>query len=478
MTAIRPLPAALLVAALLVAATAPATAQDTTPTDDAVFRSISTRLRSIAENVGPSVVQIFTAAYGPVGGQPGQAAMTFGTQRSTGSGVIVDPDGYIVTNAHVVDGARRVQVLLSARLHGGNAGQSSVGEGGLLLGARIVGVDRETDLAVLKVTSPDPLPALAFGDSDALFQGQLVFAFGSPLGLTNSVSMGVVSAVARQLEQESPMIYIQTDAAVNPGNSGGPLVTATGEVVGINTLIFSQSGGYEGLSFAAPSNIVRVVYEQLRANGRVRRGMIGVTAQTISPWLADGLDLPRDYGVILGDVLPQSPADKAGLKVGDIVLSLDGKPMENGRQFHVNIYGKPFDRDTQVEVLRGGKTVTVPVRVMERQEHSLRFFDLVTPQDNLIRKLGVLALDLDENTAALLPPTRRKTGVIVAAPTADASVLGQSLLPGDVIYSLNGAEVTDLKDLRRLVKELGYGEPAVFQVERDRRLTYLAMQLD
>jgi serine protease Do len=265
---------------------------------------------------------------------------------------------------------------------------------------------------------------------------------------------------------------------VNPGNSGGPLVTAKGEVVGINTLIFSQSGGYEGLSFAAPSNIVRNVYEQLRSNGRVRRGMIGVYAQTVSPWMADGLGLAQDYGVILADVYPKGPADRAGLRVGDIVLSLDGKPMENARQFNVNVYGKPLDKDITIELLRGGKKQTATVRVMERPEPSLRFFDLVTPQNNLIRRLGILALELDEETSKLLPPLRQGKGVIVAAPTADASVLGQPLRPGDVIYSLNGKPVENLSGLRQLVKDLGYGEAAVFQVERERQLMFLTMQLD
>ena len=460
---------------LLAGSVAPTFAQDSE--EEELFSKLSHRLRTISETVDPCVVQIFTAAYGPVGGAPGRVA-TFGTQRSSGSGVILDPQGFIVTNAHVVDGARRVQVLLSQRVGSAGGKGSIVGQSGLLVGARIVGVDRETDLAVLKIEYPHELNYLQLGDSDQLFQGQLVFAFGSPLGLTNSVSMGVVSSVARQLEHESPMIYIQTDAAVNPGNSGGPLVTGTGEVVGINTLIFSQSGGYEGLSFAAPSNIIRNVYEQLRAYGRVRRGMIGVYAQTISPWMAEGLGLARDYGVILADVYPKGPGDNAGLHVGDIVLSLDGKTMENARQFNVNVYGKPLDQDVTLDILRGGKQQTVKVRVMERPEPKLRFFDLVTPQNNLIRRLGILALELNNDTAKLLPPLRRNSGVIVAAPTADASVLGQQLHPGDVIYSLNGQSVSGLKDLRRLVKELIYGEAAVFQVERERQLMFLTMQLD
>ena len=164
------------------------------------------------------------------------------------------------------------------------------------------------------------------------------FRSPSPLGLGDSVTLGVVSAAARQLRPDDPMIYIQTDASINPGNSGGALVDVQGQVVGISTFILSQSGGSEGLGFAAPSNIVRAVYEQIRTDGRVHRGVIGVRAQTITPELAHGLALAQDWGVVLGDVFPGGPADHAGLKVGDIVLTLEGKSMENGRQFQVNLY--------------------------------------------------------------------------------------------------------------------------------------------
>jgi len=445
--------------------------------DDDFFAEIGARLRALSSEVSPAVVQVFTATYGPLdGAQPGASA--FGTRRGSGSGVVLDAGGWIMTNAHVVEGARRVQVLLSPSLRRDPVDDSILPPTGRLIGARIVGIDRETDLALLKIDHGEALPFLKLGDSDALFQGQFVFAYGSPLGLNNSVSMGVVSTVARQLEDESRMIYIQHDAAVNPGNSGGPLVNARGEVVGLNTLIFSQSGGYEGLSFAAPSNIVRTVYEQLRATGRVRRGTLAVRAQTITPWLARGLGLGRDHGVILADVFPGTPAEQAGLRVGDVVIALDGKRLENARQFHVNVYGKPLNQPVTVTVMRDGGPQDIPVVVVERPEPSLRFFDLVSPQRNEVPRLGVLALDLDDDTRQLLPPLRGRDGVIVAAPTAGASVLGQTLQPGDVIYSLNGQPVRNVAELRRLSDAVGYGEPAVLQVERDRQLYFLAMQME
>ena len=230
-----------------------------------------------------------------------------GRQRSGGSGVIVDPSGYVLTNAHVIAGARRVQVMLATRVEPLPGQASILKPQPKLWEAEIIGVDSETDLAVLKIDQSD-LPFLLLGDSDTLRPGQLVFALGSPLGLENSVTMGIVSSVARQLERDHPMIYIQTDTAINPGNSGGPLVNADGHVVGINTLIFSQSGGNEGIGFAAPSNIARAVFEQIRDHGHVRRGEIGVQAQTITSGLAAGSGLFLVTGASCSPM--SSPADR------------------------------------------------------------------------------------------------------------------------------------------------------------------------
>ena len=212
------------------------------------------------------------------------------------------------------------------------------------------------------------LPSLAFGDSDELSAGDLVLAFGSPMGLNNSVSLGIVSAVARQLEPESPMVYVQTDASVNPGSSGGPLVDVRGRIIGINTMINTRGGGNEGLAFAAPSNIVRTAYEQIRQHGHVKRGDIGVRAQTLTPTLAAGLGLTQQTGVILADVLPGSPAAKAGVQPGDVVLSLNGKTMENGRQLQVNLYRLAVgDCDGASRCFVEGKVTTYPVRIAERR---------------------------------------------------------------------------------------------------------------
>ena len=217
---------------------------------------------------------------------------------------------------------------------------------------------------------------------------------GQHQGLAESPD-AVGRPVARQIVADDPMIYIQTDATINPGNSGGPLVDSQGRVVGINTLIFSRSGGREGIGFAAPSNIVRSVFEQIRDTGRVRRGVTGVHAQILTPALAAGLGTPCDWGAILSDVTPGQPADRVGLRPGDIVLSLDGKLMENGRQLTVNLYNKPIGERVHLEVLRGEEELSFEVAVVERSDDPSRFVDFVDPERNL-QPLGILCLEIDD----------------------------------------------------------------------------------
>jgi len=456
---------------VLLAAT-PVSAQIARPAPP-TLESLSSAFQDLSVRVSPSVVQVVVTGYDTLGEGAPSADALLGLRRTGGSGVILDANGYIITNSHVIDGARRVQVLLPRS----PAGSSIVRPRGVSLEATIVGVDDETDLAVLKVAEKN-LPALTLADSDSLRQGQLVFAFGSPLGLENSVSMGVVSAVGRQLELDDPMVYIQTDAPINPGNSGGPLVDTAGRVVGINTLILSQGGGNEGLGFAAPSNIVKTVFDQIKTGGRVRRGTIGVYAQTITPMLAKALKLSQDWGVILGDVFPRTPAAVAGLHIGDVVASLDGKRMENGRQFEVNLYRRAVGDTVTVEVLREGQVMKFPVAVAEREDDPTRFADLVSPERNIVPRLGVLALDIDVRIAKLVGEMRMPRGVLVAARSADPPASDQSLEAGDIIVSLNGTPVTALADLRSFVGRLPARAAVVFQVQRSGQLMFVAFELD
>jgi serine protease Do len=289
--------------------------------------------------------------------------------------------------------------------------------------------------------------------------------------------MGVVSAVGRQLRPEDPMIYVQTDAPINPGNSGGPLVDTAGRLMGINTMIYSQSGGSEGVGFAAPSNIVRTVYEEIREHGRVLRGEIGVRTQTLTPLLAQGLGLAKTSGVVLSDVAPGGPAAAAGLQPKDVILSLDGKPMENGRQFRVNLYSRRVGDTVELEVARGDRALKVPVVVVERPGDPGRLALLVDPERNLVPRLGILGLTVDEDVIKLLGGRiRERSGVAVAAAASDALGFEESgFAPGDVIHRLNRLPITDLDDLHAALEPLRFGDPIVIHVERRGHLIYLAL---
>ena len=464
----------LLAASWWAAAQQPAAPASPEPKPPDSLHDLSNKLETLSRRVSRSLVQIFSSGYVLGGeGETGTNAAVITRQRATGSGVILSADGYIVTNAHVVSNAHRVRVRLAVETPGHAAMQPS----GKMLDARIVGIDRDSDLAVLKIDRTG-LPFLKLGDSDALRQGELIMAFGNPLGLENSVSMGVVSSVGRQIKPDDTMIYIQTDAPINPGNSGGPLVDADARVMGINTFILSQSGGSEGLGFAIPSNVVKNVYAQLKAEGHVHRSEIGVFVQTITPPLATALRLEQDWGVVVSDVTPEGSGDKAGLKVGDILVSLNGKLMMSVRQLEVNLYRYTVGQKVNVEVLRGGSKLTYAVPVTEREDDPMRFADLVDPTKNLVPKLGILGISIDAKISALLPDLRNSFGVVVAAKGGDTAYTGDSLQPGDVIYSVNTEPVSSVEALRMAIDALKDTDPLVLQVERESKLLYITMTIE
>jgi serine protease Do len=437
------------------------------------LHELSAALQSLSQHTGRAVVEIFSTGFAISNEEESGNAALVSRQRSTGSGFIISSDGYIVTNSHVVKGSRRIQVLVANSLDR-PMGRSVTKAIATKVDAKIVGIDRDSDLAVLKIDRTG-LPFLQFGDSEELRQGQLVLAFGNPLGLANSVTMGVVSSMARQIKPDDPMIYIQTDAPINPGNSGGPLLDADGRVVGINTFILTQSGGSEGIGFAIPSNIVRSVVQQIRKDGHVHRGQIGVFAQTITPSLATGLGLSRDWGVVLADVEPEGPAEVAGLKVGDLALSVNGRTMENARQFQVNLFRRPVGEKVTIKVLRGEQELSFPVEVIERDDDPLRFADMVKPEENIIARLGILGIEINQKTSQMLPDLRKKYGVVVAARAA-GSTYSTALDPGDVIYAVNGGVVTSVAALREALDKLKPTDPTVLQIERNGRLTYLDLE--
>jgi serine protease Do len=438
-------------------------------------RGLNEALVGVAETVTPAVAMVTTEAYQQVAYNPAGVS-SFGLRRFGGSGVIVSADGYIVTNAHVVAGARRIQVQLSP--NGAPAGGSIVRPAGRVLPARLVGLDAETDLALLKVDA-EGLRFLELADSDIVRQGQLVVAVGSPSGLESSMTMGVISAVARQLHPDDRVIHLQTDAPINPGNSGGALLDIDGRLVGINTMILTQSGGSEGLGFAVPSNIVRFVIDQMRQSGFVLRGEIGVEAQTVTPSLAAALGLPRESGVVLADVLPDGPADIGGLRIGDLVLSLNAKPMENARQFHVNLYRQRVSSMVTLQVLRGAETLETKVIVLARSNSPERFASHVNERQHLLPRLSILALPIDASIAGVLTgPPRRSYGILVARLAMTTNGPSGDLLPGDIIYQINQETVSTLPELRAVLEKQKPGELVALQVERAGTIRYVEMRLD
>ena len=447
-------------------------AQTRTQPTPAALAQFSTSIEDLAQAASPAVVQI--AARGRVQLEESGVERTgfIANQRSTGSGVIVDPNGYIVTNAHVVLDARHIEVSVI------ELGRSDQPSRQKHFPATIVGLDRETDLAVLKIEAKN-LPTLSFReDTQPLKQGQLVLALGSPLELDNSLTVGFVSAAVRQLSPDKPNFYIQTDAPINPGNSGGPLLDIDGRIAGINTMIMSRSGGSEGIGFAIPSNVVRRTYQGLRRDGRIRRGAIGVIPQDLTRTLAAGLGLDQESGVILSDVDPRGAAEVSGLKVGDIVLAIDGKRIERSSDMAAAIFQHLSGDNLTIDVQRGKERLVKTVAVLARPRTPVDLQELASRDADLIRRLGVLALTLDERVTPTLPDLRRLSGVVVAAIPAEFAGLNPGLTAGDVIYELNGSRIANIQELRAVLDRKGPGAPIALLVERSRQLIYVAFELE
>ena len=459
----------------ILAQSAPKPAPKPTPASDPLVR-MNESMDALTKKVWPSVVQILVSSYGPrAEGGRGETSVVVGRQRSTGSGFVIDADGYIMTNAHVVSGARRVQVVLPNGDADGTLKTALTGKS-IILPARIVGITTELDLALFKVDDMK-LPALPLATYSEVRQGETVFAFGSPIGLRNSLTHGMVSAVARQVDPDSPLIYIQTDAPINPGNSGGPLVNIRGEVVGINTFIVSQSGGSDGLGFAVPSATVRTALRQLKAFGVMRRQEIGMSMQTITPGMAVALGLVRDYGVIVSDVWPGGPAEAAGLKVGDILTSVDGQPADNLPS--VNYYFRLRDStdNVQLVVLRGGAEQKLSVATVEQRSDFDSVAATADPEKSLVPELGILGVEIDARIAAAATGLRDPNGIIVVA-RATGSASDVPLLPRDVIRTLNRRPMTTLQGLRDALRAVTPGTPVTLQIQREGRLMYVTFTLE
>ena len=450
-----------------------ATKPDESASASAALVQFNDALESLAAKVSPAVVQILVTGYGSVHEESRTQTALIVRQHAVGSGVIVDPSGYIVTNAHVVEGAQRIRVALP--IPGDSSRAVPVGKRHILE-ARLVGSHKETDLALLKIDETD-LPTLPLLEQRPRV-GQLVFAIGSPEGLQNSVTMGVISAVSRQADPDKAMTYIQTDAPINPGNSGGPLVDMNGSVVGINTFILSQGGGSEGLGFAIPSRIVDFVYHSLRKYGHVHRVEIGAATQEITPTLADGLQLAQRWGVIIADVKPDGPAAAAGLKVQDIVLTADDRRIETLPQLSSALYLHRLDQVLKLEVLRGDQKKILYVPAIEHRDQMDQLFDAADAEKSLVPRLGILAIDLTDDLRTKIGTLRISSGVIVLGRAADLILPDTGLQTGDIIHALNTTPITSMEALRAAVLALKTGDPVVIQVERSDGLTYLSFEME
>jgi serine protease Do len=371
--------------------------------------------------------------------------------RGVGSGFIVSPDGYIVTNAHVVDGASEVNVKLTDRRE---------------FTAKVIGADKRTDIALIKIDAKD-LPALDLSSPPPVRKGEWVIAIGSPFGFENSVSAGIVSGLHRALPGGQMTPFIQTDVAVNPGNSGGPLLNTAGQVVGVNSQIYSRSGGFMGLSFSIPADVAAKVADQLRTHGKVAHGRIGVGIQPLDQSLAQSFGLPDADGALVGTVEPDSPAAKAGFKSGDIIRKIDGEAVADSTDVTSRIGNMAPGTKTNIEVFRDGKTVTLATTIGTLDDEKV-----ASARPDKAAQGGKLGLA----ARALTPDEKSQVGhdgLVVEQATGPAAMAG--VQAGDVIVGVGSQKVKTVDELRKLVEKSG--KTVALLIERDGRQIYLPIRV-
>ncbi len=384
----------------------------------------------------------------PIPPMPRGPEAPFGPMEGAGSGVIVSSEGYILTNNHVVEGATEVTVTLPDERE---------------FTGKVMGTDPKTDLAIVKIEGKE-LPYLPWGDSAKLQVGEPVLAVGNPFGLTSTVTQGIVSALGRGrmgiTEYED---FIQTDAAINPGNSGGALVNSKGELIGINTAIFSRTGGYQGIGFAVPTSMAKPVFDSLLKTGKVVRGYLGIGIQDVTQDLADAFELEEPNGAIVGDVKDGSPADQAGLKRGDVIVGYNGKPVEDPRALQRMVTRTPVGTETAMTVIRDGKKVELAVTVGEQPGEVRIAHSEHDQKDHALTGLAVK--DLDLKTARELGLEDAK-GVVVTGvdPASEAARAG--LMAGDVIREINRKPVQSLRDFEQLASSLSEKKRALLLINR------------
>jgi len=446
------------------------------PASTDLLRDLNSSLEAVVSKVSPAVVQIVVTGYGPLEDHGHTDTARVVRQHAIGTGIIVDPDGYIMTNAHVVEGAQRIKVILTPPASDSPIEFQPI-QASQILEARLLGTHKQSDLALLKVDATH-LPTVVLRSGVRVHQGELVFAIGNPEGLRNTVTMGVVSSLARQLDPDKPMVYIQTDAPLNPGNSGGPLVDIDGNVVGINTLMLSEGGGSEGLGFAIPAAIVSFDYQSLRKSGRVQRVAMGLRTQNITPTLATGLGLARSWGAVIADIAAGGAAEAAGLQLNDIVLAIDGRTILGLPDVIMALYVHPPDQVLKIDVLRGETPMSFYVAVKAYHENIDDLADIPGLQKRLVRKLNIFVTDLDGDVAPIVDARHSESGVVVVAQLSGSNALDTGLEAGDIIRAVDRTALQSTSQFEALVRDLRPGDPVVLQVERKGKLQYLAFEME
>ena len=380
-------------------------------------------------------------------------------KQSLGSGFIISHDGYILTNNHVVSEADEIIVRMADRRE---------------FTAKLIGTDARSDTALIKIDAAD-LPVVKIGSSDDLKVGEWVLAIGSPFGFDHSVTAGIVSAKGRSLPSENYVPFIQTDVAINPGNSGGPLFNLDGEVVGVNSQIYSRSGGFMGLSFAIPIEVAIDVAKQLQTSGKVSRGWLGVLIQDVSGELADSFNMDRPRGALIARVLPDSPAEKAGLQVGDVILAYNGHELRSSSELPPLVGASNVDKPAEVLILRAGKEITRQVNIGELPAEDAITLTGAYPQPRVMEnRLGVAVSELTPEQRKELDAPANK-GVIVESVTGQAA-REAGILQGDVILMLNNQEITDLPQFNQMVQALPAGKTVAVLVHRTTGPIFLALR--
>jgi serine protease Do len=375
-------------------------------------------------------------------------------QKSLGSGFIIDSDGSILTNNHVIENAQKIVVKLADERE---------------FEAKVVGTDPKTDIAVVKINDRGSLPVAALGDSDRLEVGEWVMAIGNPFGLDNTITAGIVSAKGRHIGAGPYDDFIQTDASINPGNSGGPLINLRGEVVAINTAIFSRTGGNIGIGFAIPINLVKELLPQLKGKGKVTRGYLGVLIQKVTPDIAESLGLERARGALVANVSKDGPADRAGVKVGDVIVEFDGKEIKDSNELPIIVARTGVNKKAQLKVLRDKKEVVLSVAVGELKEEEV----VATAEEK-----GELGLTVQRVTPEMAQSLglERAEGVVITSVEPGGPADEAGLRRGDVILEIDRKPVRNLSDYRKTMGETKKGKGVLFLVRRGESTLFLALK--